>query len=52
MLFIIVYIPTSSSKLVLQMHKKGVTGISWCPTNTTKLLSSSFDGTAIVIKLY
>ncbi|CAB4477420.1 unnamed protein product [Rhizophagus irregularis] len=46
-----VYIPTSSSKLILQMHKRGVTGISWCPTNTTKLLSSSFDGTAIVWNL-
>ncbi|GBC04475.1 hypothetical protein RclHR1_00570031 [Rhizophagus clarus] len=46
-----VYIPTSSCKLILQMHKRGVTGISWCPTNTTMLLSSSFDGTAIVWNL-
>ncbi|CAI2175727.1 16116_t:CDS:10 [Funneliformis geosporum] len=43
-----VYIPSSSCKQTLQMHKRGVTDISWCPTDTTMILSSSFDGTAIV----
>ncbi|RIA92993.1 WD40-repeat-containing domain protein [Glomus cerebriforme] len=46
-----VYIPTSSCMQILRMHKRGVTDVSWCPTNTTMILSSSFDGTAIVWNL-
>ncbi|RIB16619.1 quinon protein alcohol dehydrogenase-like superfamily [Gigaspora rosea] len=41
-------IPTSSCKQVFEMHKKGVTDLSWSPSDSNKLVSSSFDGTAIV----
>ncbi|CAG8500464.1 3388_t:CDS:10, partial [Racocetra persica] len=41
-------VPTSSCKQVLDMHKKGVTDLSWSPSDANKLVSSSFDGTAIV----
>ncbi|CAG8477292.1 2957_t:CDS:10 [Dentiscutata erythropus] len=41
-------VPTSSCKQVLEMHKKGVTDLSWSPSDANKLVSSSFDGTAIV----
>ncbi|CAG8608519.1 20642_t:CDS:10 [Cetraspora pellucida] len=44
-------VPTSSCKQVLDMHKKGVTDLSWSPSDANKLVSSSFDGTAIVWNL-
>ncbi|CAG8551980.1 9082_t:CDS:10, partial [Scutellospora calospora] len=44
-------VPTSSCKQVLEMHRKGITDLSWSPLDANKLVSSSFDGTAIVWNL-
>ncbi|CAG8445709.1 1903_t:CDS:10 [Ambispora gerdemannii] len=41
-------IPTSNCMKVLNKHTNGISDFSWCPVDKNKLVSSSFDRTAIV----